>query len=147
MGAYPGDGAVYLTVAIATHGLVGYTLATFFDRSLVGLVGGTVADIDLLVPASWGDPFVHRGLTHALVVPALFVALLAQRDRSAASAFGVAYVSHLAIDSTTPQGVPAAWPVSDAYVGVVFNGHSPSVTALLWACCLGVLGWRHWRKR
>lgn len=60
-------------------------------------------------------------------------------DRRSGGAVGVGYAAHLAVDATTPKGVPVLSSVSDASHGVVLSGHSPSATALLWACCLSVL--------
>lgn len=135
-----GDHALFLWTAVATHALVGYTLgATLLDAPWAGLVGGTVADVDLLFPLAWGTPFVHRGLTHTALVGALLALAVARWRRSAGLAVGVGYASQLVIDATTPMGVPLLYPLSDARVGVALGGHSEPVTALIWVVCLGAL--------
>ncbi len=138
---YPGGHAVFLAVAIATHAVIGYTLgARLFDAPKAGLVGGLLADADFLFPAAFDFPLVHRGLTHtglALAVAATLTWIVA--DRRAGGATAVGYASHLAVDATTPTGIPVLYPVSDAFHGVVLSGHSPTATAILWSCCLSVL--------
>jgi len=132
--------AGFLVAAVATHALVGYTLgAVAFDDPRAGLVGGVFADIDLLVPAAWGGPFVHRGLTHSLLAAVFVTALAAARGRRTAGGVGVGYASHLLVDATTPMGVPVASPLSTTHVGLDLGGHSPPATAFLWVCCLAVL--------
>ncbi|MFC6826645.1 metal-dependent hydrolase [Halopelagius fulvigenes] len=130
----------YLAAAIATHALVGYTLGTLaFDAPRAGVIGGVVADIDLLLPLAWEFPLTHRGLTHTALVVGAAVAVAATRSRAAAGGVGVGYASHLLIDSTTPMGVPLFYPLSTAHVGVPVGGHSRPATAVLWLCCLAAL--------
>jgi len=136
---YLGSQALFLAVAIATHALVGYALGTaLFDAPRAGLVGGVVADIDLLVPATWG-PLAHRGLTHSAVGLGVAVALAAARSRQTAGAVGVGYLSQLAIDATTPRGIPLVAPLWSTHVGVSLGGHSPGGTILLWLAALTLL--------
>lgn len=139
--AYPGGHGVFLAVAIATHGVVGYALsARLFDAPRAGAVGGLMADLDFVFPAAWEFPLVHRGGTHTLLALAVAAALTAAiADRRTGCAVGIGYAAHLAIDATTPKGIPVLYPVNDASHGVVLSGHSPTATALLWVCCLGVL--------
>lgn len=132
--------AAFLAVALATHALVGYTLgAVLFDAPRAGLVGGVAADVDLLLPATWGFPVVHRGVTHTALAAGLAVALAARWDRRTAGAVGAGYGSQLAIDATTPLGIPVAYPVSTAFVNVPLGGHSPLATVMLGTVCLAVL--------
>lgn len=143
--------AGFLAVALATHALVGYTLgAVAFDAPRAGLVAGLLPDVDLLVPAAWGAPLAHRGLTHSALATGIVVAVAAvwgRRSAGPASArrvagtAGLGYVAHLLLDASTPMGVPLAWPLSTDYVGLVLAGHSPPVTVFLWTVCLVVL-WR-----
>lgn len=145
MSAYLGSRPLFLVVAISTHALVGYALgAALFRAPRAGLVGGVVADLDFLFPASWGSPLVHRGITHTALAAALAVGVAAAHHRSTAGGVGVGYVTHLLIDATTPKGIPLAYPVVPDRVGVTLGGHSPVVTALLWICCLGWLSRRRW---
>lgn len=134
---------IYLVVAVATHALVGYVLgAVAFDAPRAGLAGGVVADIDLLFPAGWGPLLAHRGITHSALAAGLAVAVAASWGRRPAGGVGVGYASQLLIDATTPKGIPLAAPISTAPVGVPLGGHSPLVTAVLWAGCLAVLAYR-----
>ena len=134
--------ATFLTVAIATHGVVGYTLGKgLFDRPIVGLFAGMAADIDFLFPNALGWPFVHRGITHTLLVGGLLVGIVAYRNRQTAAAIAVTYGSHLLIDTTTPKGVPHLYPVVETnyYLDLGTTGHSPVPTLAIWACCLTAL--------
>lgn len=143
MSAYLGSHALFLVVAIATHALVGYTLgAAIFDSPRAGLVGGVFADLDLLFPAAWNHPFVHRGITHTALAAGLAVAVAAAHARSTAGAVGVGYASQLLMDATTGMGIPLAYPVVPDRIGWPHGGHSPSVTVLLWVCCVGWLSRR-----
>lgn len=130
---------LFLAVAVATHGLLGYTLGeVLFGAPRAGLVGGVAADVDLLVPSAWG-PLAHRGLTHSALAAGLAVAVAASRSRAVAGGVGVGYASQLLVDATTPRGIPLAAPLWPTHVAVASGGHSPEVTALLWACSLAVL--------
>lgn len=133
--------ATFLTVAIATHGVVGYTLGTvLFDRPIAGLLAGVAADIDFLFPNALGWPFVHRGITHTLLVGGLLVGVVAYRNRRTAMAVAVTYGSHLLIDTTTPKGVPHLYPLVETsyHLDLGTTGHSLVPTFALWACCLSV---------
>lgn len=149
---FPGGHAGFLVAAIATHAVVGYTLGTvLFGRPWAGLVGGFLADVDLLVPRELGFPWAHRSFTHAPLTGVLVVAALlvvARRtsldsqmslDTRVAGAVGVGYASQLLIDLTTVQGIPVAYPLSDAFVSVHLGGHSLPATIVLWVASLGVL--------
>ncbi len=141
-----GDHVAFLWAAVATHALVGAALgAALRDEPGWGLVGGVVADVDLLFPAVWTAPLVHRGITHTLLAGGLLAAAVAYRDRSAGVAVAAGYASHLAIDATTPMGVPLLFPLLTAHLGVVLGGHSDAATVLLWAASLAVLS--RWRRR
>lgn len=131
-----------LAIWVATHALVGYTLGQFlFDRPWVGLGGAIAADLDFLFPAMLEWPFVHRGITHTILVGTLLTAILAYRDESIGAVFGAGYATHLLIDMTTPKGVPLLYPLTDAsfYVDLGTTGHSPGPTVAFWIGCLGLL--------
>ncbi|NHN48416.1 metal-dependent hydrolase [Halostella sp. JP-L12] len=132
---------VFLAGAIATHALVGYVLGrSAFGAGAAGLVGGVLADADFLFPGAWGFPLVHRGITHsALALGVAAAAVAVARDRRAGAALALGYASHLAIDATTPKGVPLLYPVADASYAVTINLHSAPATAALWICCLTAL--------
>lgn len=85
------------------------------------LAGALLPDIDH--PQSWLGrrlPFLsrpiaaifgHRGITHSLLAVALGVWLLGSESGGVwISALAVGYLSHLAADGLTPQGVPLLWP-------------------------------------
>lgn len=140
MSAYPGGHAGFLAAALATHAVVGYTLgALLFDRPMAGVAGGVLADADLLAPAAWGSPFVHRGITHTALAAGVTVAVLAPLHRDVAGAVGAGYASQLLLDATTASGIPLAYPLSGAAVGVDLAGHAPPATVGLWLCCVGLL--------
>ncbi|MCU4717168.1 metal-dependent hydrolase [Halapricum hydrolyticum] len=131
--------AAFLAIAIATHGAVGYTLGkALFDRPIAGLLAGVAPDVDFLFPNALGWPFVHRGVTHTLLVGGLVVGFVAYRNRRTATAVAVAYGSHLLIDTTTPKGVPHLYPLVETnyHLGLGTTGHSPVPTAVTWVCCL-----------
>ncbi|PSP81574.1 metal-dependent hydrolase [Halobacteriales archaeon QS_1_68_20] len=143
MGTYFGSYALFLAAAISTHALVGYTLGSaLYDAPRAGLLGGVVADADFLLPATLEWPLVHRGITHSAVAVGVLAAVVAARSRATGGALGAGYVSHLVIDATTPMGIPLAYPVVTERIGVSLGGHSPTATAVLWACCLGWLSCR-----
>ena len=141
MSSIPGGRAAFLAVAIATHALVGYVLGrSTFGAGAAGLIGGVLADADFLFPAAWGFPLVHRGVTHSALALGVAVAVVAAaRDRRTAGAVALGYAAHIAVDATTPKGVPLLYPVTDASYAVTLNLHSAPATVALWLCCLTVL--------
>lgn len=141
-----GDHALFLWTAVATHALVGYTLgALLVDEPVWGLFGGVAADVDLLFPLALEWPLVHRGVTHTALAAVVLATLTSRWRRRAGVAVGVGYASQLALDATTPAGVPLFYPLSVARVGVDLGGHSRIATVLLWSGCLAVLYWRRRR--
>jgi len=145
----PGSHAAFLVVAIATHALVGYVLGrSAFGAGAAGLVGGVLADADFLFPGAWGFPFVHRGVTHsALALGVAAAVVVAAGDQRRAGALALGYAAHLAVDATTPKGVPLLYPASDASYAVTVNLHSAPATVALWLCCLTVLAARRRGER
>lgn len=142
MGALPGGHAIFVGVALATHALVGVTVgAVLIDRPLAGGLGGVVADFDLLFPGVLGWPLVHRGLTHSLLVALVATGVVFALHRRAGIAFGAGYATQLAIDLTTPQGVPLLYPFGPASIQVQLPiaGHSAEATVLMWTLCIGAL--------
>lgn len=146
--SYP-DGT-FIPIAIATHGLVGLTLgAVLFGRPWAGLLGGLFADGDFLFPDGLGQAFAHRSFTHGFLVLAVVACVAAiadsrtegSLDRRTGGAVAVAYLSHLAIDTTTPHGVQFLWPVvaEKIHLDPGIGGHAAIVTVTLWVGCLGTL--------
>jgi len=145
---YPGGYAVLLAVALCTHALVGYTLGELlFGAPRAGAVGGVLADVDLLFPAAWPDPFVHRGITHTALAAGVATAVAAAHARRTAGAVGTGYTAQLLVDATTAKGVPLLYPLVSAHVGVELGSHSGPATAALWIACLGLLWHRRLRSR
>ncbi|AGB32004.1 membrane-bound metal-dependent hydrolase [Natrinema pellirubrum DSM 15624] len=153
---------VFLTVAFATHALVGVALVRGFadvgprTGVLLGIVFGLAPDADFLFPAAWGWPFVHRGITHsplfALSVIGGTYALC--RNRAIALATGLAIGSHLVIDSLSPMAILWLFPLRTTW-SPGLDVHGVLATALLWSVSAGVLVWRtddlaeivRWRTR
>jgi len=135
----------FIPIAIATHGLLGLALgAILVDRPVVGLVAGLFPDADFLLPVALEWPFVHRGLTHTLLLFGVAVAAVAiVANRRTAVAIAAGYGSHLLVDVTTPKGIPYFYPLVPERLhhdpGIA--GHAPAVTLLLWVVCLAVLAY------
>jgi inner membrane protein len=146
--SYP-DGT-FVPIAIATHGLVGLTLGlVLFERPWAGLVAGLFPDGDFLFPEALGWPFVHRGLTHGLLVLAVVAGIATAVDRRAGGAVAAAYASHLCLDLTVAPGVPLVWPLTSEQflLDVGIGGHALPVTAALWVGCLAlVAGQTDWSR-
>jgi len=139
---------LYLLVAFCTHAAVGYALVLVLTdaRPAVGAVAGLAPDADFLFLSPGLEfPFVHRGITHTPLVLAagLLAAAALDADADLLAAVGVAYLSHLVLDSLTPSGVMWFYPVSTASLGGSFGGHSPAVTLVLWTACAAV--YARWR--
>lgn len=137
----------FLAGVFATHAVVGYALVRGFTVAdpRIGIVLALLPDLDLIFPAGWGWPFVHRGITHtplfALAIVAATYALY--RDRTAALAAGLAIGSHLAIDSLSPAGIVWTFPLETTSTwspGIAVHG--PIGTVLLWIASIGILAWR-----
>lgn len=140
VGAYPGGLVGFAVAAALTHALLGYTLGhVLFGRPRAGVVGGLLADSDLVLSVFLGGPFAHRGVTHSALAAGLEAALAARSDRRVGGAVGAGYLSHLAVDATTPMGIMLAYPLSTASASVVLSGHAPPATAALWGVCLVTL--------
>ncbi len=135
--------AAYLAAAIATHGLIGYTLATVATDAppAVGALAGVAADVDLLFPHAWPFPLVHRGVTHtpAVLLLALAALYVGGVGRDARTAVGLGYLSQLVVDSFTKSGVMWHYPIVPSSYGVALGIHSPAQTAAVWAVALGAL--------
>lgn len=157
---------LFLGVAFATHGVVGYALVHAFTTvdPRIGFVVGVVPDADFLFPAAWGWPFVHRGITHSPVFTIAVVvgAYAIYRRREAVLAAGLPLLSHQAIDSFSPTGIAWTYPfepfartgestlsialstfeVGSAAVGSLPAGlpvHGPAGTVVLWGIALALL--------
>jgi inner membrane protein len=142
------DHRLYLLLAIATHGLVGYALVSAFTRypPAVGLVGAVAPDVDLLFDPSWQFPLVHRGITHTPALAGIvIVALLLGVSVPVAAAFGVGVISHLIVDTFTRSGVAWLYPVIAQPVAFDLSIHGGAGTVLLWSGAIGLIGWE-WRK-
>lgn len=142
--------ALFLLVAFATHGVVGYALVRAFTdvEPAVGFLIALLPDVDFLLSAAWGGLFVHRGVTHtpAFVLFLVAGAYAVAHERTHALAVGLALGSHLAIDSLSPAGVAWLYP----FGGRVAPGlpvHGPAATVLLWTFAAAVVTWDERRRR
>lgn len=133
---------VFLGVAFATHGIVGYALVRSFTdaRPATGFLLALVPDVDLLFPATWGAPFVHRGITHtpAFVLTVAAAAYAIHRENAIALAVGLAAGSHLAIDSLSPKGVMWLFPL-EVRASPGLPVHGPAITLLLWTFAVAIV--------
>lgn len=146
--SYP-DGT-FIPIAIATHGLVGLTLGlVLFERPWAGLVGGLFPDGDFLFPEALAWPFVHRGLTHGILVLGVVAGIVTAANRRAGGAVAAAYAAHLCLDLTVAPGVPLVWPLASEQflLDVGVGGHALPVTAALWVSCLAFIVTRSDRTR
>ncbi|WP_336364760.1 metal-dependent hydrolase [Halalkalicoccus salilacus] len=136
---------LFLTIAVLTHGIVGYALVRAFTdvNPTVGFLLGILPDVDFLFPAAWGAPFIHRGITHTalFLIAIVTVASLWRSRKRLELASGLAVGSHLAIDSWSPMGVSWLFPL-----GIGVSGdlpvHGPTGTLVLWTLSIGLLVWR-----
>lgn len=138
--------AFYLLSAIATHAILGYTLARLSTSASVsgGVLGGVAPDLDLAVLLGGVLPVAHRGLLHtpAFVVGLSGAALLVARDRATARGVLVGGLSHLAVDTFTATGVAWLFPLTATRYAVAAGAHGVASDALVWLCCVAALRWR-----
>ncbi len=144
-----------------THALAGAAVATIVaprQRTvavIVGAVSGLIADIDepnsilgSKIPAistTLNLILGHRGLTHTVIF-ALAIAFLGwglgpltglTRRRCAFMTF-LGVLSHVALDSLTPMGTQALWPLPTRLAGHIRTGSLPEMalalvlTVVLW---------------
>lgn len=79
----------------------------------------------------------HRGVTHSAVAVLALVALLSHAGyrRGTVSALAVGYLSHLAADMLTPQGLRLAWPLRGTWGVPLCRTGSPVEPAIVAAAC------------
>lgn len=134
--------AVFLGVACATHAVVGYALVRALTDAppAAGALLALVPDVDLLFPAAWSAPFVHRGITHTpvFVLAVAAAAYAVRRETAIAYAVGLAAGSHLAIDSLSPKSVMWLFPL-EVRASPGLPVHGPVATFLLWAFAVAVV--------
>jgi inner membrane protein len=119
---------------------------------LLAAAGSLLPDIDH--PRSWvgrrtwpvstaiASVLGHRGITHsAIAVIGLTMLLLhAGYRRSGVSAVIVGYLSHLAADMLTPQGLRLAWPFRKTWCVPLCRTGSPAEPVIV-LLLLAVTGW------
>lgn len=71
-------------------------------------VGKKIKPISFLINIFLG----HRGIFHSLFLPILISMLIAIINQEIAAAFFIGYLSHLVLDSLTPEGVMFFYPFS-----------------------------------
>jgi inner membrane protein len=84
----------------------------------------------------------HRGITHSALAVCGLVALLLHSGyrRGAVSALVVGYLSHLAADMLTPQGLRLAWPLRRTWALPLCRTGSPMEAVVVLALVCGA-GW------
>jgi inner membrane protein len=140
---------LFLTVAFATHAVVGLALVRGFTAvdprtgAWMGVGFGLLPDADFLFPAALEWPFVHRGITHSpLFVLAVVAGVYAiRRTRAIALAVTFAMGSHLLIDSLSPKGIQWLFPIQATW-SPGLDVHGVIATTLLWSLSLGLLARR-----
>jgi inner membrane protein len=149
----------HLVVGIATWIAAAPLLhVAAFDPLYLGLaaLGSLLPDVDH--PKSWvgrrtrpvstalAATIGHRGITHsALAVIGLTLLLLhAGYRRGAVSALTVGYLSHLAADMLTPQGLRLAWPLRRTWGIPLCRTGSPA-EGIIVVALLGCLCWWSFR--
>lgn len=86
----------------------------------------------------------HRGLTHTLIVPILFVAVFPLLGKPGwGIAFLLGYATHLLGDAMTRSGIPVLWPLTDSRYHLLprpiqLRTGSPAEHALMALLCLGL---------
>jgi inner membrane protein len=126
-----------------------------FDPAYLGLAaaGSLLPDVDH--PKSWVGrrtrpvstaialALGHRGITHSAIAVAALVAVLlyAGYRRGAVDALAVGYLSHLAADLVTPQGLRLAWPLRGTWCLPLCRTGSPMEGIIVFALVC-VVGWR-----
>lgn len=133
----------YLLVAFVTHGLVGYSLVrgTTDYPPAAGVLGGVLPDVDLYLGPVLGLPVVHRGPIHTPAALALLVgvALLLGVPWRVSAAFGVGFLSHVAIDTFTSAGIRWLYPASTARASLDLAVHGAAGTVVLWLASLALV--------
>ena len=118
----------------------------------VVIAGSLLPDIDH--PRSWvgrrtrpistaiASTFSHRGITHsAIAVIGLTLLLLhAGYHRSDVSALVIGYLSHLAADMLTPQGLRLAWPLRRTW-GVPLCRTDSGMESVIVTVIVGGIAW------
>lgn len=81
----------------------------------------------------------HRGLTHSAIAVVGLVALLAHvgTRRGTIWALVIGYLSHLAADMLTPQGLRLAWPLRRTWGLPVCRTGSPAEPIIVTVLCAG----------
>jgi inner membrane protein len=140
--------AAWIAAAPALH-------SAALDPICLGLVaaGSLLPDIDH--PKSWvgrrtrpistaiAAAFSHRGITHsAIAVIGLTTLLLHAGYRCAGvSALAIGYLSHLAADMLTPQGLRLAWPLRGTWGFPLCRTDSVMESVIVTAVVGGIVWW------
>ena len=85
----------------------------------------------------------HRGATHSAIAVAGLIAVLlhAGYRRAGVSALAVGYLSHLAADMLTPQGLRLAWPLAGTWGIPLCQTDSVAENAVVLALAAGAVWW------
>lgn len=129
--------------------------AASFDPVYLGMaiIGSLLPDIDH--PKSWvgrrtrpistaiAGALGHRGVTHSVVAVAAVSLLLihAGYRRGGVVALAVGYLSHLAADMLTPQGLRLAWPMRTTWGIPLCRAGSPAEPLIVLVLVSGIAWW------
>lgn len=119
----------------------------------LAVAGSLMPDIDH--PKSWvgrrtrpvstviGSVLGHRGITHSALAVIFLATLLSQAGyrRGAVSALAVGYLSHLAADMLTPQGLRLAWPHRRTWGIPLCRTGSPMEPVIVVGLLCGIAWW------
>lgn len=123
-----------------THFVFGLGLAYILDRRLVTASAfALVPDFD--VAFNFLYPFVHRGIMHSILAATIFTGLVYTytEDRLSAESCFLGYISHLALDTLTPSGVPVLFPLSNIFSLSLTYASSLKFNSAIIAFSLGLM--------
>jgi inner membrane protein len=120
---------------------------------VLALVGSLLPDIDH--PRSWvgrrtrpvssaiAATLGHRGITHSVIaiVALAWLLLHAGYRWTGIAALSVGYLSHLAADMLTPQGLRLLWPMRGTWGLPLCRTGSPAESFIVLTLCCGVAWW------
>jgi inner membrane protein len=143
---------VGLTAWVATAPLLHIPTLNPIYLALV-VAGSLLPDIDH--PRSWvgrrtrpistaiASAFSHRGITHSAIAVIGLTALLlhAGYRRAGISALVIGYLSHLAADMLTPQGLRLAWPARRTWGFPLCRTDSPMEPIIVTTMAAGTAWW------
>lgn len=117
---------------LLSHVFTGLVLGEVLGLDLTfSILGSIIPDTDYLLGIE------HRVIMHSLIFLLVIVIFFHKYKRQVTS-FGVAYLSHVALDVLTVQGVKIVWPISQFYSYELFYSSDliPNIAVLVIAAVL-----------